>query len=50
MRRNRDDRDHIFAGAVMPENAVGSGCIVFGVGLEYVFTILATSGIELVCV
>jgi hypothetical protein len=44
MRRNRDDRDHIFAGAVVPENAVGPVCVVFSVSFEDVLTILAVHG------
>jgi hypothetical protein len=49
MRRDRDNRDHVFAGAVVPEDAVGSGCVVFGVGFEYVFTIGSAFGTKLVC-
>ncbi len=42
MRRDGDDRDHVFAGAVVPEDAVSSGCVVFGVGFENLFVIFTT--------
>jgi hypothetical protein len=44
MRRNGDNCNHIFAGAVVPEDAVGSGCVVLGLGFEDFFSILVVHG------
>lgn len=39
VRRDGDDRDQIFARAVVPENAVCTGRIVLGVGFKYIVAI-----------
>ena len=48
MRCNRDDCNHILAGAVVPEDAIGSGRVVFGVGFEDDFIVESAQVTEFV--
>lgn len=50
MGRDRNNRDHILAGAVAPEDAVCPWGLVLGVGFKNIFPIGTSDGCVFVCV
>lgn len=44
MRCDGDNGDHILARTVVPEDPIGTGGVVFGIGLENVFAVWAAFG------